>query len=426
MESLGQKIRRRRLDKKLTQAQLADGLVSASAISQIESDKINPSYKLLCQIADRLEAPLEMFISDRDDYREQLSSHKLAKTLISAKEFAKALPILENLEESGSPVDDLDLWKDLALCHLQMRNYPTAHQLLEQVTHHALKEEQHHAYVWALHHLGRLFFQQNNIALGTHYWQKGYEYLSEYQIEDRFLKARLVTNLAIANNRMGNFATSSELFRKSQEIIEDMSDPELLASNYVGLGKSYYHQGQYATAESYWQEAITLFKTLDNIRYSIVVKENFGIMQGENDDLEGSMQTLQQCIREYREHNMLKYSSNAQAELAKLFLKLGRLAEAAPHVEEAFRFCEPGTVLQGQCYYVRSMWHEAMGEHEQALADGQQAAEIFSKIEAIHEYSDTCLHLSNLFKSVGDYKSSTEILERSQRSMQEYIRERGV
>lgn len=64
MDTLGKKIRTLRRRQKLTQQALADGIVTASMISQIESDRATPSAALLQHIAGRLNVDLSYFESD--------------------------------------------------------------------------------------------------------------------------------------------------------------------------------------------------------------------------------------------------------------------------------------------------------------------------------------------------------------------------
>ncbi|MCX7571555.1 tetratricopeptide repeat protein [Tumebacillus sp. DT12] len=430
MASLGPKIRQRRLELGMTQGQLAKGLVSASAISQIESDKINPSYKLLVQIAERLEVPLDFFLEEKEGYLEQTTSHKLAKTLIVAKEYANAVPILENLlSANGGNVDETELQLDLAICHLELREYSKAQDFLEKVMISALKHDLLVTYTIALHRLGRLFYEQHNISLAFHYWQKAHESLVEAEDKgepiDLFVKAEIITNLAITHNHLGNYDRSSELFRDSLTLLHDTTNLHHLATNYLGLGKSYYGKKEYQLAEEYCKEAITIFKSLDNIAYSIKVKVNFAIIQGENGDPHAALETLYECLNEYKLHGFERHSANAHAEVAKLLVHLSRLGEAKAHIDSAITTSEPGSALRGECHYVRALWHHARGEQDAAIVDAKESMRLFLAVEAPQEYHKASLMLSDIYKSLGDYKSATLILEESQQAIQNYLKEKG-
>jgi transcriptional regulator with XRE-family HTH domain len=63
---IGQRIRVFRMMKGITQIELAKGLCTPSMVSQIESDKVRPSYRILFAIAERLGVPLEHLLKDVD------------------------------------------------------------------------------------------------------------------------------------------------------------------------------------------------------------------------------------------------------------------------------------------------------------------------------------------------------------------------
>ncbi|ARU62256.1 hypothetical protein CBW65_15495 [Tumebacillus avium] len=425
MESLGQKIRQRRQEKGLTQSQLAEGLVSASAISQIEADKINPSYKLLCGIAERLEVPLDYFLTETGEYLEHSTSHKLAKTFILAKEYANAVPILENLLATGAG-DELDLLMDVSTCFIHLNNLTSVKELLEKVMTMSLKADDHRAHVWALHRLGLVYFKQHNLSLAMHYWQRAYDSLLEMGVEDSFLKAEITTNLAVTYNRLGHYDQSTDLFLNSQDLLKNSSNLYHLATNYLGLGRSHYGKKEYKQAQEYWQEAMTLFKSLDHIQYSIMVKENFAILRGELGEHEAALEILQECTRQYVELGLDQLLSNNHAEIAKVLIRLERDEEASQHLDEAFALCQPDSKYHAQCYNVRSLLHAFRHEYEAAIEAALQSAEIFRLLEMVHDYHKLRLHVSDLFKKLGDYKSSTEVLEETQQYIQNYFRDKGI
>ncbi|MBL0388050.1 tetratricopeptide repeat protein [Tumebacillus sp. ITR2] len=426
MLSLGQKIRQRRLEKKMTQGQLAEGLVSASAISQIESDKINPSYKLLCQIADRLGVQLDYFLDtqERESYLEQTTSHKLAKTFLLADEPQNAVPILEMLLQSQQ--DNLDVMLDLATCYTKLNSSQEAIELLETVMHQALRQEDKVTYVKAMKMLGGLFYTRNNITLAKHYWQKSFEALQEIEVVDKFLQAEVMTNLALVYNHIGEFDRSLELYETSQNLLEGSTNLHHLAANYMGLGNSYFGKKEYRLAEDYCQQAITIYKNLNQVRQSILIKENFGILLSERGDNEGALQTLLECLQEYTEHGFDSQTSNTHAEIAKLLIQMNSLDEAEAHLERAKQLCEPDTVYHAQCYYVNSLLLAARGDLHAAVPEARRALDMYYSVEALQDYNRTSLHLSDLYKQLDDYKSSTEVLEETQIAMQKYLRKKGM
>lgn len=108
--SLGQRIRELRLRKGFTQIDLAKDLCTPSMISQIESDRARPSYKMLFAIAERLNVPLEQLLLDVDLNMEYISTYKMARAMVRAKEYASAIPLLrEVMETPRAQISTMDL-----------------------------------------------------------------------------------------------------------------------------------------------------------------------------------------------------------------------------------------------------------------------------------------------------------------------------
>lgn len=65
--TIGEKIRSARLDKQMTQAEVADDKITRNMLSAIESDKATPSLDTLYHISAKLELPVAYLLSDEYD-----------------------------------------------------------------------------------------------------------------------------------------------------------------------------------------------------------------------------------------------------------------------------------------------------------------------------------------------------------------------
>src|SRR5689334_14934649 len=127
-KSLGQKIREWRMRKGITQTELAEGLVTPSMISQIESDKANPSFKLLEGISRKLNVPIDEFLMDMQEQLEEDTRYKLAKSLMGSKDYAKAIQVLESLQGTDEThVDEIKL--DLSDAYVHSKNFEKAYSI---------------------------------------------------------------------------------------------------------------------------------------------------------------------------------------------------------------------------------------------------------------------------------------------------------
>ncbi len=99
--NIGEKIKKSRLSKKLTQADLAGSSITRNMISSIENGKATPSIETLAYIADRLDLPLPFLLSDDEDTffykkRERISAIKNA---LDEKNYTVCINLIMSLEK---------------------------------------------------------------------------------------------------------------------------------------------------------------------------------------------------------------------------------------------------------------------------------------------------------------------------------------
>lgn len=176
MFSLGQRIRELRLKKGLTQIDLAKGLCTPSMVSQIESDRARPSYKMLFGIAERLDVPLEKLLVDVDLNLEYVSTYKMARAMVKSQQFASAIPLLrEILEAPRAQISTMDILFELGVCLVNTDDLTEAETVFAQVQELAILRQDHQllANVWK--ELGEIEFQRTRFQLAAHHWQKALE-----------------------------------------------------------------------------------------------------------------------------------------------------------------------------------------------------------------------------------------------------------
>lgn len=97
---LGKKIRELRLQKKMTQAELAGDTITRNMLSQIENGSAQPSVTTIMELAGKLETPPEYFFSQTNDLQtfRKLDVIEKIRKLYSAGDYPKTLSRLETLD----------------------------------------------------------------------------------------------------------------------------------------------------------------------------------------------------------------------------------------------------------------------------------------------------------------------------------------
>jgi transcriptional regulator with XRE-family HTH domain len=98
---LGQKIKKIRKEKGLTQADLCGDQITRNMLSQIESEKALPSISSLRYLARRLEIPIGYFLTDQGDelYYRKLASISSIKKSYTEKQWEKCIELCRSLPD---------------------------------------------------------------------------------------------------------------------------------------------------------------------------------------------------------------------------------------------------------------------------------------------------------------------------------------
>ena len=115
--NIGEKIKKIRKDKKITQTALAGQRITRNMLSSIERGAANPSLETIEYIAARLSTPLAYFFSDSDDlfFFEKEKSIARIRDAFSAKSHKHCIELCEKL----SGIDD-EIAYILAICHFEI------------------------------------------------------------------------------------------------------------------------------------------------------------------------------------------------------------------------------------------------------------------------------------------------------------------
>ena len=97
LSELGARIRTARMERGMTQSELAGGDITRNMLSRIENGAALPSLPSLCAIAARLDLPVSALLDDPTEY----ATHRLygeLRDLIEKRDFKKAVSVFDGLD----------------------------------------------------------------------------------------------------------------------------------------------------------------------------------------------------------------------------------------------------------------------------------------------------------------------------------------
>jgi tetratricopeptide (TPR) repeat protein len=336
MSSLGQKIRNLRKERKMTQWELAEGLVTASMISQIESDKATPSPELLKQLAERLGVKPSFFADDMSHKNDLMQTYRRAKQLLEGENYAAALPLFRSLTNPVPPQFRAEsIFSDLAQCHESLGQYDDAARAYEEVVRCSLEKNDVAGAVHAYYRLGQMERRLNRLDLARMYWQRAAELLRRHPELSMPLAMRIHMNLGRICLQLGDYALALDSYRRAAALADNNAAQLDVAMILHGMGVAHIELGNFAEAEQKLQEAIRIY---DAIRHQRGVNQcyiNIGVSLRKSDRYPEAIDHFTWCINHHEIQVDVIRLANALSERACCYLALGQVDEAIRDAKEA-------------------------------------------------------------------------------------------
>nr|WP_202962876.1 helix-turn-helix domain-containing protein [Tumebacillus flagellatus] len=269
--TLGQRIRDLRMTKGLTQTQLAEGILTPSMISQIESGKALPSYATVAAIARKLETPLSKLFKGLTFNNMQLSGYKLAVSHMATGSYRSALPVFRELMEAdqlddGIPLNELKL--NLAICCRESAEYEEAIRLLtdlvKEYSRSTSRSDQNklvsiHLHLSETFERDQMYFEALRSALNA---RDTYE----LQKNDPLLEGKILVHLADLSKRLHRYEEANGFYKQALEVYNQLTNNvEEIGILYQRMAELHYAEGEPELCMEVANKAITLLQEAGRI-----------------------------------------------------------------------------------------------------------------------------------------------------------------
>lgn len=425
-KTLGQKIKELRVQKGLTQGELGGGKVTPSMISQIEADKANPSHRLLKWISDRLDTPIEYFLTDMQLQSEKISSFRFAQALMEAGEPMQAIPLFEQLaNEQALPMYYHEIQRELAACYRSVGRLDDALNMLEQVLAEAIIKRDSSDVVQILKEMGRIEKERSNYPVAIYHWNKANQAFSEMDSPNPYEWAEVLKELAGLYNYLGDLRQAKGHYERATALLAGTSDLKGIAEVYLELGRVYQGLGEYERAAEFAQHALSINKSLNNVKVSIQTKEDYAVMIAENGEIQQGLSLLEECLAEYEMYGFTERIGPVQGALAAIYLRAGMLDEAAVHCQMALEQTKDESE-RASLYQIQAKTARAQGNLQDAMAAAMRSVQSFAGRNYARELAYSYSLLGELYKEAGDLQSAVKALENMRFAMEANLKERGI
>jgi len=325
-------VKQARAEAGLSLAQVANGVVSRTAIYFVETGRAKPSIETLKLIAERTGRPLDFFLARPSTMEPRSSPPTLEVELHLATNDPQAAVAAgrEVLARQNDPDTTARTQALMAYALLRLAQPAEAKTLASAARMHFERTGDKLMTAECLgHEASAAYLVQDPTALGLA--ERALQICRSLQPVPRTTEARLLFVLGSVHTTNQDWQAAIDAYERAIAAGSVVQDLRRLSMMYSGLSIAYGEIGHLSQAEYYAQRAISIHETL-NDRLSLARSENnLGVVLIRRGDLAAAEEHLKRSVKLFDETHL-------DAGKAELLLSLCELEIARSNVSEAERF----------------------------------------------------------------------------------------
>ena len=345
---VGHRIRRARLNRNLTQGELAKGAFSVSYVSAVERGQIRPSLGALERLASRLQVPLSDLLNEQTDPdiedslatadthgvdfegREEISGKLREAQLLTRQGSAEqAIKVLkEVVAQATSPRDQAAAQFYLANCYMSLDQPEPARRALQEAMPIAERIGDRELLERSRAELGNVYEHQGKHLLALECHRACYDAIQRGIMRDPMYKLNVLGSLGNEYWQLGEYGKAVEILEEAAKLSNDVLNPERLGYIYSMLSASYNAQGDTAHAKRFALHSIQSYEEVGNKRQAAYVHSRLGRAYLHADQLEDAEAHLRVANDMAQKLNDPRGVSESARSLSELHLRRQQVDEA--------------------------------------------------------------------------------------------------
>jgi transcriptional regulator with XRE-family HTH domain len=416
-ESIGERLRRLRLDRGLSQRELSAPGVSYAYISRIEAGTRRPSVKALRELARKLSVSAEYLetgseMRDVDERELRLADAELQLRLTT--DFTEAerslTEILFEATDAGDVASATRARVGLGLAAFARASYGEAAARLEEAIRTDAVSPVSRPDVYAT--LGRCYAVLGTPERAADLFETCLSDAYEQAPEDVSIQVRFATLLSYALTDMGDPGRAHTVLGETLARAQDAVDPYTRVRLYWSMARLAEHDGSASTALEYVRRAIALLEATDNtlslgrahlMCASIMISQEKVLQAGQHLDL------AQRLFATGAEPADLAWLRTEQAKRA---TRLGRPDEAVDAAREALELLgsdNPGA--RGRVFWALAEALALEGDHQGAADAFRSSIDLLSTESQWRDASLASRAFGKFLRRLGRESEALDVLE---------------
>ena len=430
---LGQRLRKARLARNLTQSEVAQQRFSVSYISAVERGQIRPSLGALEKLSERLHVPLAELLRDDIDIviphvatverngaseeHDELDARLLAARIEARQgHSAEALEALRSLPTSHlTPRQHAELLWHQAYCSLSLRRPDEARSAALEAIPLAEKANDQELVERLRLSLGDAYSQMHKYQLALDAYRGCQEAIERGVISDPVFRFAVLYNIGSQYRSLGDAATAIETLTQAAEAGESVINPSQLGALYGALSGSYLAERDYRRAKEEADKSLSNFEAADSLRMVGDAHNRLGRAFAQSGQLDAATEHLQHALRIAQEEQDTRGLAEAQRGLASVYIQQHRVDEAAEAASHALALSNEmdDPVEHAESLLMQAQVGEAQQDYTVAEKYFKQATDLLDSTDAMQARSDAYARYSEFLERRGQGDNALKLLRKA-------------
>lgn len=417
---VGHRIRTRRLELGLSQADIAEGMLSPSYVSLVESGRRQPAASALAHIAERLHIDVEYLrdgvdASVRTQARLALARAEMALRDGHAHEAYEAFTSL-----AGDPGLNDEQARQArlgrALAKERAGELETAIDLLTALVTEARQAPEVQPWLEASEALTRCYRELGDIDMAVQTGDEALRGASDLGLDGTDEYVRLGGTVLAAYYSRGDQARSNALARELVELADRLGSPQTRGAAYWNASIIAESRGELAQALSLADRALAMYGESDDARNLARLRVTHGwlLMQGDDPKPREALEILDTVRAQVEMHAGaidLEYLMHLRG---RALYQLGRLDEARDCLADLVMATDQEPHLDAaEARLLLASIHHELGDDDAALAEAAAAAATIGGMRAFRQAATAWRELGDLYRDLGRTEEALDAFDRA-------------
>jgi tetratricopeptide (TPR) repeat protein len=409
-EQLGERMRRLRVERSLTQADLAAPDYTAAYISTIEAGRRIPSPAALAHFARKLGVDPEELATGRPTSLPaelRFNLHEAFHELYSA-DYAAAERLFQEVEQATRPYDMPRIAAaaqvGLGMTEGRRGNAPKAAPFFETALR-LLHDEPAPFWVEAIAGSARCAQQIGEVREAIHILETYILVLKKNDLLDPLALMRAHSSLIWPYTEVGLFKKAREAAEEALRFAPQVDDAEQIANMHLNVARELLRQGRTEDSLASLQRAEDIYVTLNWKTELARAHGNRGIVLAENGDLEGARRELKRSLELVSDTPAALVQARSLNELAIVERMSGNVDEAIDLLERSISMLQTSDVVE------LALAHHELGRCL-TTKDAAAAEKHLSEAIELYERAGKDMRAATAYRELGDLLSEHGDLER--------------